>query len=33
MEKIKLVSGEEFSLIVCGIMADAQTSCFVNNCK
>ncbi len=25
MEKIKLVSGEEFSLIVCGIMADAQT--------
>lgn len=25
MEKIKLVSGKELDLIVCGIMADAQT--------
>lgn len=26
MEKIKLVSGKELDLIVCGIMADAQTA-------
>lgn len=25
MEKIKLVSGKELNLIICGIMADAQT--------